>query len=238
MRYQTDLMRSILTSKTAQRMIDFVSPIYGNSYVGLWLFQAQGTILDDDCNLAEALRYETNPATATLLLDQWEDHYKLERGVGLTVEQRRARLVAKLQTRGACNPAKMAAAVSAALDGAKVEVTENVSKNKFLVKILEEVGSFEPAIKVIERIKPAHLIYDIMIEIQAVPTADIKAATAITYAEMYTLPVVEAEDDDPHGIYVAGETLYANIDRVSVDGEALVLSEDIAENSGETLIIK
>lgn len=236
MRNQTDLMRSILTSNTAQRMIDFIAPVYGNSYVGLWILQAQGTILDFDCQLAEALRYETNPATATLLLDQWEDHYKLERGAGLTVEQRRARLVAKLQTRGACNPAKMAAAVSSALGGVDVEVTENVSKNKFRVTVLEEVESLEPAIKVIDRIKPAHLIYDIIVEIRAVPTADIKAAVAMTYAEMYTLQAVESEADGAD-IYVAGETLVINSSGDSVVGETLILSEKIAEIEGETLII-
>ena len=45
MRYQTELMRSILTNETAQKIIDYISPIYGDSYVGLWLFQAIGTAL-------------------------------------------------------------------------------------------------------------------------------------------------------------------------------------------------
>lgn len=236
MRYQTDLMRSILTSKTAQRMIDFVSPIYGNSYVGLWILQAQGTILDFDCQLAEALRYETNPITATLLLDQWEEHYRLPRGTGLTVEQRRARLAAKLQTRGACNPAKLSAAVSAALGGVEVEVIENVSKNKFRVAVLEAVDSLEAAIPVIERMKPAHLIYDIEIEIRAVPTADIKAAAAVTYAEMYS--VQEGEAEEPQGVYVIGKRLIANTESVSVEGETVIFDEDIAEVDGDILIIK
>lgn len=237
MRYQTNLMRSILTSKTAQRMIDFVSPVYGNSYVGLWIFQAQGTILDFDCQLAEDLRYETNPATSRLLLDMWEDHYKLERGVGLTVEQRQARLLAKLQARGACNPAKMEAAVSVALGGVDVEVTENVSKNKFRVTVLEEVESLSPAIKVIDRIKPAHLIYDIIVEIRALPTADIKAAVAVTYAEKYALQVAEPEAEEKD-VYIEGETLVIKKAGAFVDGETLVLPKDIATVDGETLIFK
>lgn len=236
MRYQTDLMRKILTTQTAQRMIDYISPIYGNSYVGLWILQAQGTILDADYSLAKVLKSETNPATATLLLDQWEDHYKVERGVGLTDVQRRARILAKMQTRGACNPAKLAAAVSAALDGAEVEVTENVSKNKFRVTVLQDVPSLEPAIKVIDRIKPAHLIYDIVIEIRAVPTADIKAAVAMTYAEMYS--VQEGEAEEPQGVYVIGKRLIANTESVSVEGETVIFDEDIAEVDGDILIIK
>ena len=72
MRYQTELMRSILTDETAQKIIDYVSPIYGDSYVGLWLFQAIGTVLGELRNIAEKLRHETTPATADLLLDYWE----------------------------------------------------------------------------------------------------------------------------------------------------------------------
>lgn len=77
MRQQTELMRSILTDETAQRIIDFVSPIYGDSYVGLWLFQAIGVALSDICAFAEQLRYETNACTADMLLDYWERQYGL-----------------------------------------------------------------------------------------------------------------------------------------------------------------
>ena len=35
MRYRTDLMESILTSEEAQKIIDFVTPIYGEAYVFL-----------------------------------------------------------------------------------------------------------------------------------------------------------------------------------------------------------
>ena len=34
--YKTDLMEQILTSESAKQMIDYVSPIYGKSRIGLW----------------------------------------------------------------------------------------------------------------------------------------------------------------------------------------------------------
>ena len=37
--YKTELMEQILTSESAKRMIDYVSPIYGKSRIALWLFQ-------------------------------------------------------------------------------------------------------------------------------------------------------------------------------------------------------
>lgn len=235
MRNQTELMRSILTSKTAQKIIDYVSPIYGNSYVGLWLFQAIGTALDDVCDVAEQLRYETNASTAELLLDLWERRYGLPTDSSLTVEQRRARILEKQQPNGACNPARLAAAVSAALGGVKVEITENVARNTFNVAVFGNVDNISPAVAVIERMKPAHLIYNISVSVQTSTVAELKTAVAITHAERYTLRVVEPTDDEPD-VYVDNETLIVNRTDVQVQGENLQLWAG-AMVSGETLII-
>lgn len=189
MKYQTELMRAILTSKKAQEMIDWVSPVYGNSYVGLWLFQAIGSVLGKVSDIAEALRYETNPATAELLLDQWEDHYGLPRNNSLTVEQRRLRLITQTRDRGPCNPTRLASAVSSALGGVEVEITENVAKNTFLVNVREYVDDFTPAVAVLERKKPAHLIYQIRVATQMVSQTDLRVAIALTHAEFYKVEV-------------------------------------------------
>lgn len=191
MRSRTEMMQHILTDEMAQRIIDFVSPIYGNSYVGLWIFQAIGVVLDDVYKIAEQLRYETNAGTAELLLDYWEDHYGIPRDPSLNAEQRRLRIITKTQSRGPCNPVKLEAAVSAALGGVKVEITENVAKNTFLVNIRDFVEDFTPAVAVLERMKPAHLIYQIRIATQAVTTAELKTAIAITHAERYQVEVLQ-----------------------------------------------
>ena len=43
-------MQHVLTSPEAQRMIDYISPIYDESYVGLNLLNADGVQLDDMYN--------------------------------------------------------------------------------------------------------------------------------------------------------------------------------------------
>lgn len=191
MRYRTELMKSILTNETAQKMIDYVSPIYGNSYVGLWIFQAIGIVLDDICSIADRLRYETNACTADLLLGYWEKQYGLPTDSNLTKEQRRERIITKKQNRGPCNPARLEAAVSAALGGVEVNITENVAQNTFLVNIREVVPSLVPAVAVIERMKPAHLIYQIRVATQTVSDAEIKVAIAMTHAEQYRVEVFQ-----------------------------------------------
>lgn len=191
MRYQTELMRSILTNETAQKIIDYVSPIYGDSYVGLWLFQAIGVALEEVCKIAEQLKEETNPATADLLLDYWERGYGLATDTSLTKEQRRGKIIAKKQTRGSASPAKLSAAVSAALGGVEVDITENVDKNTFLVNIRNYVESINPAVAVLERMKPAHLIYQIRVAARTVSAAEIKVAIAMTHAEQYRVEVFQ-----------------------------------------------
>lgn len=189
MRYQTELMRSILTNEKAQEIIDYVSPIYGDSYVGLWLFQAIGTVLGEVCTIAEQLRYETNPTTADLLLDYWERKYGITPDPSLTKELRRARILAKTQSQGPVNPARLSAAVSAALGGVEVDITENVEQNTFLVNIREYVESIVPAVAVIERMKPAHLVYKIRVATQTIAEADLRIAIAVTHAEQYRVEV-------------------------------------------------
>lgn len=189
MRYQTELMRSILKNEKAREIIDYVSPIYGESYVGLWIYEVIGMILGTICTVSDQLRYETNPATSELLLDYWEAHYRIPSTPGMTQEQRQARLIAKTQSRGPCNPVRLAAAVSVALGGIPVEITENIGKNKFLVNIRDVVYSITPAVAVLERMKPAHLIYEIRVATQTVTDAELKIAIAMTHAEQYKVEV-------------------------------------------------
>lgn len=187
MRNPTELMRSILTNELAQKMIDYVSPVYGNSYVGLWIFQAIGVALTDICAIAEQLRYETNASTSDLLIDYWEKHYGLPLDSSLTKEQRRERIINKKQSRGPCNRARLESAVSATLGGAEVSITENIDKNTFRVNIHDVVPSFNPAVSLIERRKPAHLIY--RVRSCAVSDVDVNIAVAVTHSEHYEITV-------------------------------------------------
>lgn len=189
MRYQTELMRKILTSEQAQKIIDYVSPIYGDSYVGLWIYQAIGVALDEVYKIAADLRYEANPATTERLIGYWEDSYGIPRNSNLTLEQRRERLIT-WRDRGPCNPHRLAAAVSSALNGVEVDIQENIAKNTFLVNIRDVVYDWTPAVQVLERKKPAHLIYEIMValEIKGEPV-DTKVAVGLTHSEQFFVQV-------------------------------------------------
>lgn len=189
MNYQTELMRSILTNERAQKLIDYVSPIYGDSYVGLWLFQAIGTALSEVYNISVDLKKETTPATVTLMIDYWEDACNIPRNSELTIEQRRARLMS-WRDRGPCNPTRLAAAISSALNGVEVEIQEHYAKNTFLVNVRAVVYDYTPIVEVLERKKPAHLIYVIRVATQMVSNPNVKVALGITHSEQFSVEVM------------------------------------------------
>lgn len=124
MRYQTEMMNKILTNEKAQEIIDYVSQIYGESYVGLWIYQAIGSVLDNASKISNQLMNETLPTTTTLLIDYWENEFGLTPDPSLTIAQRQQRLVDNIKSKGAITPAKLEAAVSASLGGVSVEVYE------------------------------------------------------------------------------------------------------------------
>lgn len=197
MRYQTELMRSILTDEKAQEIIDYITPKYGNSYVGLWCIQAIGVVLGRVNTMTEQLRYEVNPVTAELLLDYWEDYYGIPRNASLTSEQRRGRLAAKTLSRAPINPTVLETAISAAIGGIPVEIRENTAKNTFLVIIRNVAESYDPAIATIERMKPAHLIYEMQVCILTRAETKVKTAVAVTHHEKFCVPVLPVRDFPP-----------------------------------------
>lgn len=219
MNYQTEMMREILTNRKAQEIIDYVSQIYGSSYVGLWIFEAIGTVLDEAFTLSEDLMADTNPATSTLLLAYWEKAYGITPDPSLTVEQRRARIVAKMRTTGACTPAKLEAAISGALGGITVNVIERTGKNKFTVSITG-AAVVAPAIEVIERLKPAHLIYDIQGATDIDATAETYVALAVTHAEIYHVVVKQEMPAVDELMLIYGELLILKPDGTTEQTES------------------
>lgn len=183
MRNPTELMQTILQNKIAQQIIDYVSPIYGDSYVGLWIYEVIGGVLEEIVDIAEAFKWEGNPATSVLLLDYWEEYYRLPTDPTLNTAQRQQRIVAKMRERGPLNPTVLAQIVSAALGGVPVDITENVAKNTFQVNMRDVPASISPAIAALNKRKPAHLIYWLFIGLEIEARTEMKTAVASTSGE-------------------------------------------------------
>lgn len=190
MKYQTEMMRAILQNETAQEIIDYVSQIYGESYVALWVYEVIGTALNEAIGLANALRDEAGPGTSDFLLDYWEDHYGLPRDSTLTTEQRRAWLLQKIQDRAPINPTKLAKAISDAVGGAPTSIDENTAKNTFEVTIQGPPTSIDRAWSVLNRKKPAHLLVNVNVKIPFIGAERFGGF----FASIVQMPVPELQD--------------------------------------------
>ena len=163
--YETELMREILKSPMAQKMIQEISPRYGNAYAFLWLMQVIGLEWDEIGKWVEEYRLQVVPQTATWSLKYWEKQYGIETNEALSDERRRAAIIAKRISKGPMNPARLERIASAAA-GFPVRVVENTAKNRFEVYVSAApwLVDEDAVIAAIEHAKPARLRYDLLYE--------------------------------------------------------------------------
>ncbi|WOC33642.1 putative phage tail protein [Caproicibacterium argilliputei] len=153
-------MDEILTSPAARRIVPQLSPVYGDAYVALWLFNAIGQEIDNMDLHTQELPLQALPQTATWGIPFWEEDYGIARNDNLPMEERRREVLSRIRTRAPMNP-QWIKTVLQTLTGTSVQITENISKNRFEVifgNVLENAVKGRVRDK-LEEIKPAHLIY-------------------------------------------------------------------------------
>lgn len=140
MRYRTELMESILTSSEAQKIIDFITPTYGEAYAFLWALQVIGYALDDCVKCTDQYLDQVTPQTATWTLEFWEKEYDINPDPAWDMDQRRQNIMAKMRYKAPITPKKLEDMVSATI-GHRVEVFENVDKinSEFLCMVTQTV---------------------------------------------------------------------------------------------------
>lgn len=184
MRYRTELMELILTSETAQRLIDFIAPIYGYGYVALWMFQAVGLSLDEITGIAEGLGNQTVPQTADWSIPDWEAEYGISPDPSLTDDQRRTNIIMRMNFVAPANPARLEQIASAA-SGVPCEIIENIGKNTFAVAMREYGGNIPNMKTTLDTAKPAHLIYIVYVSLQREAESHVHIGMAGSYHKSY-----------------------------------------------------
>ena len=158
--YKTDLMDKILKSEAAQRIIDYVSDIYGESYVGLWLYQIIGVAIDDINNIINQLFDEIFPDRSQILLSYWEKEYGIIPNKYLSTEERHSNLTQKINSKKPMNPKRVEMLVEG-ICGGKCELIENIAPFTFEIRILSENKyiNIRNVVDLVNEVKPAHLNY-------------------------------------------------------------------------------
>jgi len=102
--------------------------------------------------------------TATWGLSIYEKQFGLQTNMGLSYEERREIIKAKLKGRGTTTK-QMIKDTAEAFSGGEVDVIEYPEESKFIVKFIGVKGiprNMQGFIDMLETIKPAHLAYEIM----------------------------------------------------------------------------
>lgn len=164
--YTTELMEKILTSESGQRMIQRVTNKYGESYVGLWLFQVMGLSNDEIKAMVDDFKLQVVPQTATWSLPWWERSVGLIVDESLNIEERRQNYIEKKRQRLSMNPARIEQIISAMAGGVDVWMDEYAGKNRFAIHIYDLLAPeiISQIRKKLKKIKQSHKVFDVYYE--------------------------------------------------------------------------
>lgn len=163
--YETQLMRKILTSPMAKKMIQQISPRYGNAYTFLHLMNVTGKEWDEIEWWVDEIKKQTVPQTATWGLWMWEAQYNIIPNPEWSLERRRQAVIMKRTKKGPMNETRLAKIISVEA-GVPARIEPNTGKNHFTVYLSGTPDKVdEEAVKrAISKAKPPRLIYTIIYE--------------------------------------------------------------------------
>lgn len=161
------LREDILKSEAGQRMVERVTPIYDDSYVGLWLYEAMGREWDTFWDLVVSLQTELYPETATWMLELWERRYGLTPAADATIEQRRQAVAQMRELPHPLSPYRLERYLES-ITGRTVNIIENVADYTFGISITGgdeddplDMGALR---KYISTHKPSHMAYELFMQ--------------------------------------------------------------------------
>ena len=161
------LREIIITSETANRMLSETTPIYDNSLIALYMFEAMGREFDDVAQIVAELPRQLNPETATWLLPLWERRFGITTDETLSLEERRRKIRLRRKHIGAFNPHKVKEWAEN-MTGVPARVVEFVDSYTFAVYLAAMTSDDEKLRKTIRTLKPSHLTCQLIYE-QGVP---------------------------------------------------------------------
>ena len=152
-------------SPTSKRMIHRVSPIYDNSYVGKYLYEALGKEFDGVKEIFHTLREQRFSDTVTWGIRYLEYKFSIEPDESLSLEERRARLKRKAMKRRPLNPGILENYIKEAWN-IVCDIDEKYEQGVIKLEIFEdEDDNHQKLINNMQRIKPAHLVLAILFDV-------------------------------------------------------------------------
>jgi hypothetical protein len=149
----------MIESKKGLNMYESVSPIYERNELMQSIFEAIGSEADLSEKQIDDIRNQIVPQTATWGLDIWEQRLGLITNHNEDIKIRRAKIIAKIQSKYIINPKRMENMIQNFVD-ADIDIEENVAPYVFEVDLLSENGfpnDLKDLYATVKKIKPSHL---------------------------------------------------------------------------------
>ncbi len=149
----------IIRSPEAKAFLRSVTEgFYNRSYLGLWMYEVIGREWDEMAQWSADLKREIFVQTCTWSIAVWEWVYGFESGEGMTLEERRQRILNKIHGVRPINPEILRRGISA-VSGADAGVTDFTAPYSFGVTlgITDRPVPMERVLQYIYENKPAHL---------------------------------------------------------------------------------
>jgi hypothetical protein len=159
-----ELQERILTTETSKRMLKMVSPIYDNSYVGLWLIETIGREYEGLWGIINSFPLQLAPDTVTWAIELWEKRYGISPDETKTIEQRRAAIITMRSVPRPLTPHSLRARLFD-LTGRWAEIDEHIGDFTFGVYLESsdgmQISDFTGLLKYIDKHKQAHMSYEL-----------------------------------------------------------------------------
>lgn len=153
----------MITSQKGLRMLDSISPIYDQNKVMLSIFQSLGLEAEMTDDLIDDILLQLFPQTATWGLKYWEDALNIPVNESLTLENRRTKILVKMQTRWPVTRLRMESIINNFISSKNGYIQEIFEEYMFKIHIplTDERIYYKDLIETVNEVKPAHLSYTV-----------------------------------------------------------------------------
>ena len=189
--YKT-LKEQLLKSETGKELFSQITEIYDECKTMIEIYEAYGRQFDNLEIMIDDIALQLFPQTATWGLALWEKRFKLPTNVDEDYNERRKKLMAKIQSKVTINPETMAA-ITKSFTGAEIEVLEWIKEYTFgIMSDVEYISKAVEINRIIKHIKPSHMAFLVMFSLAETKSIYIGAIT--TVGIIHTLLPYDLED--------------------------------------------
>jgi len=206
----------MITSPKGRKFLGYISPIYEQSVIMQAVMEAIGVEWDDVDRLTDEVFAQLFPQTATWGIVYWERLVGIPRNDSLSIEQRRTRVLTRMQTRWPMTKEQMEQLIRTFSQHKQAFIREFFDQYRFEVLFsLTQSVDLGTVYEVIEEAKPAHLGYSLVAQLRQGEKRVFIGSTLLAGEEITVYPW-SARELTSHGKVFIASGYNTGVDNITV----------------------